>query len=280
MNKKLAFTLIELLVVIAVIGILSGLIVVSMSGTTQKATIAKAQVFSSSLKNALMANLISEWKFDSDANDSWGSNNGSVVGATIVSNCIYNNCYSFNGSSYIDLSAGGGLENSFTMSLWFNSNSINTVQRIINWRPASGDNNEIRFMLASSKLEAVIIHSSGSGTGYKDYLGSTTLSSNAWYFATISWDGTNLKLYINGKEETPYTKNQDGLVVMTDTTRNRRFGAATAGVAYFSGMIDDVRIFKASIPFSQIKELYYSSLINLLIKGEINGQEYKERMNI
>ena len=44
--KQLAFTLIELLVVIAVIGILSGLIVVSMSGVTNKATIAKAQVFS------------------------------------------------------------------------------------------------------------------------------------------------------------------------------------------------------------------------------------------
>ena len=52
MNKfiKQAFTLIELLVVIAIIGILSGLIVVSMSGVTQKATIAKAQVFSNSLR--------------------------------------------------------------------------------------------------------------------------------------------------------------------------------------------------------------------------------------
>jgi prepilin-type N-terminal cleavage/methylation domain-containing protein len=49
---KKAFTLIELLVVIAIIGILSGLIVVSMGGVTQKANIAKAQVFSNSLKNA------------------------------------------------------------------------------------------------------------------------------------------------------------------------------------------------------------------------------------
>ena len=55
MNRfiKKAFTLIELLVVIAIIGILSGLIVVTMSGVTQKARIAKAQAFSNSLRNAL-----------------------------------------------------------------------------------------------------------------------------------------------------------------------------------------------------------------------------------
>jgi prepilin-type N-terminal cleavage/methylation domain-containing protein len=53
---SIAFTLIELLVVIAIIGILSGLIVVTMNGVTQKANIAKAQVFSNSLRNALMLN--------------------------------------------------------------------------------------------------------------------------------------------------------------------------------------------------------------------------------
>jgi prepilin-type N-terminal cleavage/methylation domain-containing protein len=63
MNKLLrqAFTLIELLVVIAIIGILSGLIVVSMSGVTQKANIAKAQVFSNSLRNSLMLIIVGEW---------------------------------------------------------------------------------------------------------------------------------------------------------------------------------------------------------------------------
>ncbi|MDD5569203.1 MAG: prepilin-type N-terminal cleavage/methylation domain-containing protein [Candidatus Pacebacteria bacterium] len=45
MHKIKAFTLIELLVVIAIIGILSGLIIVGMSGATQKATIAKRRLF-------------------------------------------------------------------------------------------------------------------------------------------------------------------------------------------------------------------------------------------
>ncbi|MFA5013447.1 MAG: type II secretion system protein, partial [Candidatus Paceibacterota bacterium] len=90
MNKRLfrAFTLIELLVVIAIIGILSALIIVGMNSTTQKATIAKAQVFSNSLRNSLMGNLISEWKFDqvnvpaaNQTPDSWsGGNTGTLNG--------------------------------------------------------------------------------------------------------------------------------------------------------------------------------------------------------
>jgi len=51
---KKSFTLIEILVVIVIIGILSAFIIVSMSGVSQKATIAKGQAFANSLKNALM----------------------------------------------------------------------------------------------------------------------------------------------------------------------------------------------------------------------------------
>ena len=61
---KQAFTLIELLVVIAIIGILSGLIVVAMGGVTQKATIAKSQIFSNSLRNSLMLDILAQYTFD------------------------------------------------------------------------------------------------------------------------------------------------------------------------------------------------------------------------
>jgi len=109
---KKAFTLIELLVVIAIIGIFSGLIVVTMSGVTQKATIAKSQIFSNSLRNALMANLVSEWKFDelttavqgSTALDSWSGGNNLTVYTNsdgldkLSTNCVSGKCLSFDGT--------------------------------------------------------------------------------------------------------------------------------------------------------------------------------------
>jgi len=125
---KKAFTLIELLVVIAVIGILSGLIVVSMNGVTNKATIAKSQIFSNSLRNSLMANLVSEWKFDENTGistaDSWsGGNSGTLTGATLPTwltgnNCIRGSCVSFDGvDDYIVMADSSSLDivNDFTL---------------------------------------------------------------------------------------------------------------------------------------------------------------------
>ncbi|MFA5432370.1 MAG: prepilin-type N-terminal cleavage/methylation domain-containing protein [Candidatus Paceibacterota bacterium] len=158
MNKKLfAFTLIELLVVIAIIGILSGLIVVSMSGVTQKANIAKAQVFSNSLRNSLMANIVGEWKMDdgsgSVASDTWTKiNNGNLTsfdfntttsGWRVESQCIFNGCLQFDGSNdWVDLdsrvsSVPTGVSN-ITVGAWVKWSSVPVSNQVI---VAYGGNN-------------------------------------------------------------------------------------------------------------------------------------------
>jgi len=71
MNNK-SFTLIELLVVIVIIGILAGVIMISTSSSIDKANIAKLKVFEESVANNLAANMVSRWKLDGNANDSWG----------------------------------------------------------------------------------------------------------------------------------------------------------------------------------------------------------------
>ncbi|MFA5432383.1 MAG: type II secretion system protein [Candidatus Paceibacterota bacterium] len=142
-KKQIAFTLIELLVVIAIIGILSGLIVVSMSGVTQKANIAKAQVFSNSLRNSLMLNIVGEWKFDdlSEAKDnasildSWGAVNSGTLDTNLVvadttdklklgTDCVSGKCLYFDGTNdYVSIPQNATLDfgtKSFSIGAWIN----------------------------------------------------------------------------------------------------------------------------------------------------------------
>jgi len=54
--------------------------------------------------------------------------------------------------------------------------------------------------------------------------------------------------------------------------------SAPGSTRFFSGLIDDVRIYNAAIPISQIKEQYYEGLNNLLVTGGINKEEYIEKI--
>lgn len=130
MNKQKSFTLIELLVVIVIIGILAGVIMISTSSSIDKANISKLKIYDDSIKNSLLMNLVSEWKFDDDSNigkDSWGSSHGTFSGTPVPSyqnlssrNCLFGGCYSFSGDGCISCgnNANLSINDKLTFSFW------------------------------------------------------------------------------------------------------------------------------------------------------------------
>ena len=95
--------------------------------------------------------------------------------------------------------------------------------------------------------------------------GETCLSSiqqfnaNTWYHVAGTYDGATMKLYINGQLEnsTPKTGN----IFVSDS--NWCIGAFNyAGVAYFNGLIDDVRVYNTALSAAEIQQLYQSGMTN------------------
>jgi prepilin-type N-terminal cleavage/methylation domain-containing protein len=281
MNKliKQAFTLIELLVVIAIIGILSGIIVVSMGGVTQKASIAKNQVFSNSLKNSLMLNLVSEWKLDGDVNDSWGNVdgawNGSGGGTNVTANyrpaseCASGQCLNFDGTDdYINYGASSDyLAGSFTIGVWANS-------FVKTWHYILGNSlyNVANAFEIYERQDSV-----GYGVYYDTNLGnpmtiySGAINQGQWKYITVVYDGSYLKLYIDGTFKIQ--------VARSGTFSGGNLVVGSNGISrYWYGLIDDIRIYNAAMPTSQIKEQYYIGLNKLLSKGEITKEEYSNKI--
>lgn len=279
MNKllKQAFTLIELLVVIAIIGILSGLIVVSMNGVSQKATMAKAQVFSNSLRNSLMLNLVSEYKLDGDVNDSWGGgNNGTNVGATISTDCVYGSCYSFDGGDYITM--GDVLDigtSDLTISVWAKVISLPFAENkyLIGKSDSSGTDGRYSLGITSTGIARSVFDSGLGAT-----LDGATAANIGWNLLTGVWDRDgNMSVYLNGKQE-------NSVSISAGNNQNYNngitflIGAYTTGVGLFIGSIDDARVFFAVMPTSQIKEQYYAGLNKLLANGGIDFAEYHSKI--
>jgi prepilin-type N-terminal cleavage/methylation domain-containing protein len=287
MNKliKQAFTLIELLVVIAIIGILSGLIVVSMGGMTTKATIAKAQVFSNSLRNSLMLNLISDWKLDENTGittvDSWsGGNTGTLTGVTHLptwktgSNCISGSCIQFDGiDDYIAIGTGSNLKfiKGYTAEAWVNLSAISGERSIIT-KPAS-----YTFEISGGML---IMALTTNEAWHFTQTANSVLSINTWYHVAGTYDSSinTVKFYINGDlNKTDTTSSTGAIVTNNNTVQLGYYNSSFPDI--FNGTMDQIRVYNTPLSNSQIKQQYYTGLNNLLANGGINEEEYFLRIS-
>jgi prepilin-type N-terminal cleavage/methylation domain-containing protein len=291
MNKlfKTAFTLIELLVVIAIIGILSGLIVVTMNGVTSKANIAKSQVFSNSLRNALMLNLIVEYKLDetsgTTAVDSWSGINGTISGATsVTSGCPQGNCYSFDGNNdYVEVpyNAVTRPTNKLTIAAWgYKDSWANAADntRIMSCTETGGYN-----IYIATNDAAFQVYISSVGYQSASFYGSSSIPSGGWHYFVGTYDGRYVKSYLDGALK--QTVDVGSSLAIGYTYNNSFFLGADAGSgtgpagSYFPGKIDEARVYSESVPVSLIKEQYYSGLNNLFISGNMLKEEYLARIN-
>ncbi|MDD5568875.1 MAG: LamG domain-containing protein [Candidatus Pacebacteria bacterium] len=293
MNKKLfhAFTLIELLVVIAIIGILSGLIIVGMSGATRKATVAKAQVFSNSLRNSLMMNLVSEWKLDGSANDTWGGQNGSLVGPPVLqttANCVSGTCYSFNGSTqYISIPHPVGTDvfdfgSQMTAFVWVKGVAQNNTHIIAQfdggasqraWRIAVYGPNPYNRLYVDIAADVQ--------TDRKTYYTDAIAFDDNWHLVGFTFGSGTLKLYVDGLESGVTKTSDSAITLIHNSTANAYIGCNSnngSPAAFFAGSIDEARLYSAAIPTSQIQQIYCAGLNKLFVQKNIGAFEYQRRM--
>jgi prepilin-type N-terminal cleavage/methylation domain-containing protein len=299
--KRVAFTLIELLVVIAIIGILSGMIAVGMSGVTQKATIAKAQVFSNSLKNSLLLNLVSEWRLDENTGttttDSWsGGNTGTLVGATHLpvwktgTDCVNGSCLQFDGTEdYVNFGTNSNLSMGLgdaTVSLWTRFDNALAPQNEIlficgayidgvgqggYWLRREMSTSSLRFGFSDGAITRIVSYLSGSGSAV----------GNTWYNIVVVFDRDGLaQAYINGIKQTGYSLNISAQQGSITNSMNYRVGAPEATLFRLAGKMDEFRVYNAMISISQIKQQYYLGLNNLLFNKGISKKDYNERINL
>jgi len=275
-NKS--FTLIELLVVIVIIGILAGVIIVSVSSSINKANFAKAQAFSNTVQNELLGDLVSEWTFDNPSlpgEDTWGNNDGTVSGATYKTRadgvCVYGGCMSFDGNDYIEVPYNSSLNNPshFTLYAWGKSNI-----------PGSSytDTGFIIDIGEISPRGYAIFTSSKRMTGYYNGMFFPYSKNNLdidWHNYVFTYNGFDMRFYVDGEiQADPYT-----IGVGTVANNPLRIGAQSKSLSrYWNGLIDDVRIYNTALSSAQIKKQYVAGLNSLLANNNISKEEYNLRI--
>ena len=87
------------------------------------------------------------------------------------------------------------------------------------------------------------------GGSYADAFGTATLTANTWAFLTETYDGSTLRLYVNGTQvaSTPHTG------AISTSTNPLQIGGDSLYGQYFAGLIDNVRVYNVALTAAQIQ---------------------------
>ena len=87
------------------------------------------------------------------------------------------------------------------------------------------------------------------GGSYADAFGTAKLTANTWAFLTETYDGSTLRLYVNGTQvaSTAHTG------AITTSTNPLQIGGDSLYGQYFAGLIDNVRVYNVALTAAQIQ---------------------------
>ena len=178
-------------------------------------------------------------------NDASGNrHNGTLQGgASWTTSGKYGKAISFNGTGAlvsIPNSSLLQLRTAMTLEAWVNPSTLTGIWRDVIYK---GDDN---YYLAadSTNVRPAICGPSGQAL-----FGTGKLSANAWTHLAGTYDGTTVRLYLNGVQVSSRT--QTGTIPVS--TNPLQIGGDTIYGQYFPGRIDEVRIYNRALSAADIQ---------------------------
>jgi hypothetical protein len=205
------------------------------------------------IANTGFPGLVASYSFDEGsgtvADDSSGNGlNGSISNATWTSAGKFGGALSFNGtSSIVDIADADALDLTAGMTLeaWVRPTALSGYRTVI-LKEVPG---ELAYSLyASNDSSRPNTWGRIGGTSY-DATGTASLPLNTWTHLASTYDGTTLRLYVNGVQVASRT-----IAGALQTSANMlHIGGNAIWGEYFAGLIDEVRIYNHALTAAQIQ---------------------------
>jgi prepilin-type N-terminal cleavage/methylation domain-containing protein len=260
-REERSFTLIELLVVTAIVGILSGLAVIGMAAAADSARVAKAKNFAHGIDENLGLSNIGKWNFNSVvssvAQDSSGKGNDAVLegNATTTGDTpagvgpgekaiVFDGYY----ASRLNVGDRPSLKptEKITISLWFKAFEYNqnyAYSTLVSSK--SNSSSPWPGYLLGVYFDGRLMGKIRIGSDDVYLYGTTQVSLDKWHHAAFTFDGSMLRMYLDGKKEGENPAS--GLIVYYSGPNDIFIGNDPAvGGKEFKGIIDNVQIYADS----------------------------------
>lgn len=173
---------------------------------------------------------------------------GQVTGHDSTANAASGYTASSSQRLYIGDNAGLSITGSITISAWIYWTGTGTQV----FMDKCSSQYSYYFLINSNNLVAAL-SSDGSNLVYAS--GSTTLSTSTWYHVALVYNGTDIRLYLNGSLDSNGSSNpQSYSSGIYDNASDLSIGGQ-AGANFFTGRVDDVGIWNTSKTATEISYL-------------------------
>jgi hypothetical protein len=217
------------------------------------------------------SSLVAHWPMDGNANDiSGNAHHGTIVGGvtpTADHKGQPNAAYLFNGTDgAIHLTDGTTNYSYSVLGLPVEAISISSWVKVLNFSSYAGiftfiqDNYSYEygvglFLDGSASARKFNFAIAGGGVGLTFMPTSQALATNQWYFVTGTYDGTTMKLYVDGNLSAVSNAQSGNIAYSPSRGRIGKYEDDNED-HYFNGAINDLRIYNRALTSEEVMSLY------------------------
>jgi hypothetical protein len=190
------------------------------------------------------------------------STKSGIATGTTVTTGYSGNARSFDGSSdYISVADTPSLDgmDQLSLSTWVKVNSFSS-QTVV---PIGKDVNSVSYRIniaPSGQLSFVVATSNNSWYSTGTVVDSSvSLTTGKWYHIAAIYDGSRVRIYVNGQLTGTGSQDISGNILNSDSEVH--FGkSSSANIDYFNGMLDEVRVYNRALSADEILLQYDSRM--------------------
>ncbi|HEX2401118.1 MAG TPA: LamG-like jellyroll fold domain-containing protein, partial [Mycobacterium sp.] len=201
---------------------------------------------------AASSGLVAAYSFDAGSGStltdlSGTGNTGTIANATWSSQGKYGGALSFNGTNArvnVANAASLQLSSGMTLEAWVDPATVSST-----WRDVIYKSDDNYYLMGTTDHSGAPAGGGTFGGANANAFATAALPTNTWSFLAATYDGTNLRLYLNGTQVATVAKTGNILSSANQLT----IGGDSIYGQYFNGLIDNVRIYNTALTQTQIQ---------------------------
>lgn len=137
------------------------------------------------------------------------------------------------------------------ISAWVNFTSSGSIRQIYTADNA-GSNRRWQFRWNGTGIQLIVFRSSDGSNSNAVF--TSAVNSGTWRHVAGSWDGQTIVVFVDGISRA--SQSFSGVPIGVGTNSDARIGGDAIASNYFSGQIDDVRVYNRVLTASEVLQMY------------------------